>query len=108
MRALADHLPTHNPLQPFAFGSDSSMREVDPASPYRVLIADDQWEIREALRLLLKSDGYEIRLVEGPQALLESLEQDAFDLVLLDLNYTRDTTSGREGLDVLSRMRFIN
>jgi len=81
---------------------------VDPAAPYRLLIADDQWEIREALRLLLKAEGYQTELVDGPQAVLASLERDAFDLVLLDLNYTRDTTSGREGLNLLSRIRSID
>ena len=90
-----------------AFNNERPQKSVG-SEPCRLLIADDQWEIREALRLLLKSDGYETRLVDGPQAVLESLDRISFDLVLLDLNYTRDTTSGREGLDLLSRIRLID
>ncbi|HVO82716.1 MAG TPA: SpoIIE family protein phosphatase [Terriglobales bacterium] len=78
------------------------------AHPPRVLIADDQADVCEALRLLLKMEGYETELVNGPAALLQSLERRDFDLVLLDLNYTRDTTSGREGLDLLTRIRSLD
>jgi phosphoserine phosphatase RsbU/P len=70
----------------------------------RVLVADDQADILEALRLLLKSEGYELELVNSPAALLEALSRRSFDLVLMDLNYARDTTSGREGLDLLSQI----
>lgn len=70
----------------------------------RVLVADDQADILEALRLLLKSEGYELELVNSPAALLEALSRRPFDLVLMDLNYARDTTSGREGLDLLSQI----
>jgi len=68
----------------------------------RVLIADDQWNVCEALRLLLKSDGYELEMASSPEAALALLRRESFDLLLLDLNYTRDTTSGREGLDLLT------
>lgn len=74
-----------------------------PASS-RVLIADDQADVLEALRLLLKGEGYELELVNSPAALLAALSRASFDLVLMDLNYARDTTSGREGLDLLSQI----
>jgi phosphoserine phosphatase RsbU/P len=74
----------------------------------RVLIADDQSDILEALRLLLKSEGYELELVSSPAAILESLRRHPFDLLLMDLNYARDTTSGREGLDLLSQIHEID
>ncbi|MGB6484716.1 MAG: SpoIIE family protein phosphatase [Candidatus Acidiferrales bacterium] len=76
-----------------------------PASTaFRVLVADDQSDVLEALRLLLKGEGYELELVNSPAALLTALSRGSFDLVLMDLNYARDTTSGREGLDLLSQI----
>lgn len=69
-----------------------------------VLIADDQSDVLEALRLLLKGEGYELELVNSPASLLEALSRRSFDLLLMDLNYARDTTSGREGLDLLSQI----
>ena len=74
----------------------------------RVLVADDQPDVREALRLLLKSEDYRIETVANPSAVLAALEQQDFDILLLDLNYARDTTSGREGLDLLSRIQSID
>src|SRR5215831_6613852 len=74
-------------------------------SPPRALIADDQPDVVEALRLLLKGDGYQIETVNSPPAVLESLHARQWDLLLLDLNYARDTTSGREGLDLLAEVR---
>jgi DNA-binding NtrC family response regulator len=74
----------------------------------RVLIADDQPDVREALRLLLKSEGYEIQAVATPADLLSALETRDFDLVLMDLNYARDTTSGQEGLDLLARIQLMD
>lgn len=71
---------------------------------FRVLVADDQADVLEALRLLLKGEGYELELVNSPAAVLEALSRRSFDLVLMDLNYARDTTSGREGLDLLSQI----
>ena len=70
----------------------------------RVLVADDQVDVLEALRLLLKGEGYELELVNSPAAVLDALSRRSFDLVLMDLNYARDTTSGREGLDLLSQI----
>src|SRR5258707_11332043 len=71
----------------------------------RVLIADDQPDVLEALRLLLKGEGYKIESVGSPAAILEAIDGDEFDVVLMDLNYARDTTSGQEGLDLLSQLR---
>jgi DNA-binding NtrC family response regulator len=67
----------------------------------RLLIADDQRDVLDALRLLLKSDGYHIDTVESPTAVLNALAARDYDVVLVDLNYTRDTTSGQEGLDLV-------
>src|SRR5713226_8997304 len=75
---------------------------------FRVLLADDQPDIREALRLLLKREGYETQAVGSPVEILAALETREFDAVLIDLNYTRDTTSGQEGLDLLGRIQVID
>src|ERR1700720_4288455 len=74
----------------------------------RILIADDQADVLEALRLLLKGEGYQIESATSPAGIISALETRDFDVVLMDLNYTRDTTSGQEGLDVLSRIQTID
>jgi DNA-binding NtrC family response regulator len=74
----------------------------------RVLVADDQLEVREALRLLLKAEGFEVETASSPAEILQAVTAREFDVVLMDLNYTRDTTSGREGLDLLSRLRSLD
>lgn len=74
----------------------------------RVLVADDQADVREALRLLLKTAGIVAESASGPEAVLAALELREFDVLLIDLNYTRDTTSGKEGLDLLSRIQAID
>lgn len=76
-----------------------------PASPCRLLIADDQPHILDALDLLLRPEGYLLQCVRSPAAVLEALTLDDFDAVLIDLNYSRDTTSGIEGLDLLEAIR---
>ena len=73
-----------------------------------VLIADDQRDIREALRLLLKAEGIGCIAVEGPAAALDAVRKQRFDAALVDLNYTRDTTSGAEGLDLVRDMRKLD
>jgi phosphoserine phosphatase RsbU/P len=78
--------------------------EIETKQP-RILIADDQPDILDALRLLLKGHGYTTQGVTSPADLLKALAKGEFDLLLMDLNYARDTTSGREGLDLLSMMR---
>lgn len=74
------------------------------ARPYRVLICDDQPDVLHAMQLLLKGQGYEAVTVDSPHALLRKARCDEFDLILADLNYTRDTTSGEEGLDLLAEL----
>lgn len=79
-----------------------------PRSSPRVLVADDQPDVREALRLLLKAEGYSTEAVDNPNAIVKAVEGQDFDLLLMDLNYARDTTSGREGLDLLERLRNVD
>ena len=74
----------------------------------RALIADDAADVREALRLLLKGEGYETEEAASPAAVVALAESREFDVVLMDLNYARDTTSGQEGLDLLSRLKAVD
>ncbi len=74
----------------------------------RVLIADDQADVQEALRLLLKGEGYALETASSPSSILAAVEARDFDVALIDLNYTRDTTSGQEGLDLLSRLQALD
>jgi DNA-binding NtrC family response regulator len=73
-----------------------------------ILVADDQADVLAALRLLLKGEGFDIATATSPSEVLELLELDEFDCLLLDLNYTRDTTSGQEGLDLLPRIQALD
>ena len=75
------------------------------ASASRVLVADDQADVLEALRWLLTGEGYDAQFVTSADAVIERLDGGAFDLLLMDLNYSRDTTSGREGLALIPRVR---
>ncbi len=70
-------------------------------SDCRVLVADDQTDVIEALRLLLKAEGYDIETATSPGQALAAVEAKDFDVVVMDLNYSRDTTSGQEGLELL-------
>ena len=81
---------------------------VPDTAPVRILIADDQADVLNALRLLLTDDGYEVVEARSPAEALERIEATDLDLALVDLNYTRDTTSGQEGLDLLERIRAID
>src|SRR6267154_432246 len=72
--------------------------------PPRILAADDQQHILEAIELLLRPQGYKVDVVRSPALAREALASASYDAVLIDLNYTRDTTSGQEGLDLLSEM----
>ena len=74
----------------------------------RVLVADDQQDVLEALRLLLKAEGYQTETATSPRAILEAMESSDFDVLLMDLNYARDTTSGQEGLDLLRRIQALD
>ncbi|MFL6246768.1 MAG: sigma-54-dependent transcriptional regulator [Thermoanaerobaculia bacterium] len=73
-------------------------------APPRVLAADDQPHVLSALKLLLRSEGFEIETVASPAAVYRAVEGRTFDAVLIDLNYARDTTSGQEGLELLERL----
>ncbi len=70
-----------------------------------ILVADDQPDVREALRLLLKGEGFAIETAGSPAAVLAAVQRADFDAVLLDLNYARDTTTGREGLELVSELQ---
>jgi DNA-binding NtrC family response regulator len=74
----------------------------------RILVADDQQDVLQALRLLLKGEGFQIETATSPAGVLAAVESKDFDAVLLDLNYTRDTTSGQEGLDLLAKLRGVD
>ncbi|MEO5800751.1 MAG: sigma-54 dependent transcriptional regulator [Gemmatimonadales bacterium] len=74
----------------------------------RILVADDQSDILQALRLLLRNEGFAVETATSPAGVLAALERSDFDALLMDLNYTRDTTSGREGLDVLTRIQSLD
>lgn len=76
-----------------------------PPSSARVLLADDQPHVLDALQLLLKGHGYVTEVAAHPARVLQALETNEFDVVLLDLNYTRDTTAGGEGLELVSQIR---
>ncbi len=82
--------------------------KTNTSHPFRVLLADDQTDIRDALRLLLKREGYETQGVASPSEALTAIESREFDAVLMDLNYARDTTSGHEGLDLLTRIQVLD
>ena len=83
------------------------MKAQDSFTP-RVLIADDQADVLEALRLLLKSERYQLETVKRPADVITAIEERDFDVLLMDLNYTRDTTSGEEGLDLLHRIQKLD
>ena len=79
-----------------------------PAIQPRILIADDQMDVLEALRLLLKPEGYEIEIVSSPGDAIRALDKREYDVLLMDLNYTRDTTSGQEGLELLNKVQELD
>jgi PleD family two-component response regulator len=78
------------------------------STPCRLLVADDQPDVLEALRLLLKAEGYQIDTAASPAGVVAALEDKEFDVLLMDLNYARDTTSGQEGLDLLNNVRGLD
>ena len=77
-------------------------------TPARILIADDQADVLHALRLLLKSEGHACTSVDSPAAALERAKKESFDVALIDLNYSRDTTSGAEGLELLTALQGLD
>jgi phosphoserine phosphatase RsbU/P len=74
----------------------------------RVLIADDQSDLLDALRLLMKGEGIHMEAATSPEGVLSAVATRSFDLLLMDLNYTGDTTSGREGIDLLTRVQALD
>ena len=83
-------------------------RAVAAAPVPRLLVADDQPDVGAALRLLFKGEGWRTELVPSPRAALEAIGRSEYDLLIADLNYTRDTTSGQEGLDLLARVPAVD
>jgi phosphoserine phosphatase RsbU/P len=102
-RAFAPVTPWHD----FGKASPDSMIVSCTAQP-RVLIADDQPDLLDALRLLLKRESMQMDAVTSPDAVIAAVEGGRYDLLLMDLNYTGDTTSGREGIDLLARVQAID
>jgi DNA-binding NtrC family response regulator len=92
-----------NPVKSLSPPSPASSRDSQQRVP-RILAADDQRPILEALEFLLRPQGYAVDAVSSPVLAREALASESYDAVLIDLNYTRDTTSGREGLDLLSEI----
>jgi len=74
----------------------------------RILVADDQADVLAALRLLLKGEGFDIETASSPGGVLKTIDSQELDVVLMDLNYARDTTSGSEGLDLLNKISAID
>ena len=74
----------------------------------KILIADDQPDVLAALRLLLKAEHYEFQTASSPKGVLNAVDSQELDVVLMDLNYARDTTSGSEGLDLLNKIRAVD
>jgi phosphoserine phosphatase RsbU/P len=83
-------------------------RSAESTPTARVLVADDQPHVLDALQLLLKSHGYRTEAATHPARVLQALKSCEFDVVLMDLNYTRDTTAGGEGLELVSQIRLID
>jgi DNA-binding NtrC family response regulator len=86
---------------------DSGSTGMKPPDQPRILIADDQPDVLQALRLLLKNEGFRIESANGPAQVASALAEQEFDVLLLDMNYARDTTSGKEGLDLLARINAV-
>src|SRR5688500_17243060 len=80
------------------------MTETDP----RILVADDQPDVLHALRLLLRAEGFDVKTAGSPRDVAAAVAEQEFDVLLIDLNYTRDTTSGKEGLDLLTRLQAVH
>jgi len=99
---ITDHLKEQRSDSP------EHTRHAPRASEPRVLIADDQSDVLEALRLLLKAEGFTLETASSPAGVLAAVEAREFDVALIDLNYARDTTSGEEGLNLLSRIQSID
>ena len=87
---------------------EMSVEHASQSDSARLLVADDQAHIRIALEMLFDGEGYQVFSASDPTSLLEALQTQTFDIVLMDLNYTRDTTGGAEGLQLVSRIRSLD
>jgi len=107
---ITDHLKPSNqdPFRSSRSDAAEHVRHPVRQSEPRVLIADDQSDVLEALRLLLKAEGFQLETASSPAGVLAAVEAREFDVALIDLNYTRDTTSGEEGLNLLSRTQGLD
>src|SRR6266550_2321881 len=85
-------------------GDEVTVSRLDSGGPIRILAADDQEHILDALEFLLRPQGYRVDKARSPVLVREALKSTSYDAILIDLNYTRDTTSGQEGLDLLSEI----
>src|SRR5579859_4643409 len=106
-RAVSSAQPAEGTIGAMLASMSETMAEVSTMQS-RILIADDQPDVLKALCLLLKGHGYTTETVTSPADLLLALQRSEFDLLLMDLNYARDTTSGREGLDLLAQLKMIS
>ena len=79
-----------------------------PADQPRLLLADDQAHILDALEMLLRPEGYRLERASSPRSVIECIASESYDAVLMDMNYARDTTSGAEGLDLLAEILGYN
>ncbi len=86
----------------------NALHKSNPSRARRVLVADDQTDVREALRLLLKGAGFQICTAGFPEEVLDRASSQSFDLILMDMNYSRDTTSGEEGLRLLEQLHSLH
>jgi DNA-binding NtrC family response regulator len=84
------------------------MTFMSSAESYRILVADDQPAVLDALKMLLRAEGFDVTIVRSPQVLIDSLAMHEYDVLLVDLNYARDTTSGREGIELIGKIRQID
>ncbi len=89
-------------------GAVSEIAVTSTRRPPRILIADDQPDVLESLRLLLKTEGYTIETADSPAAAIAAAQRRDFDAALVDLNYSRDMTSGAEGLDLVSKLQALD
>jgi len=103
---LDDHgTATQTKVYATFLGTALTKHEVQRTNLPKILIADDQPDVLAALRLLLKGERFEIQTASSPAAVLKAIDSQELDVVLIDLNYARDTTSGSEGLELLTRIQ---
>ena len=92
----------------FGYGTTERLMKSSETRTPCILVADDQPDVLEALRFFMKGEDYRAVSVNSPAAVIDEVESRDFDAVLMDLNYTRDTTSGQEGLELLNRIQTLD